>query len=97
MRRYSTSGRHRRSRTLNLKGGVQHNNCISFLYDLDDDSQIDVIQYRRWNGNISAPIRAYYDKNGDMEISCDEVARWKDPFPEAGPCPPRKKTGPNET
>ena len=73
------------------------NKCISFLYDLDDDNNIDVIEYRRWNdhGNISAPIRAYYDKNGDKEISGDEVARWKDPLPDAGPCPPCKDGGPD--
>jgi hypothetical protein len=72
--------------------------CISFLYDLDDDDMIDVIKCRRWTdqGNLSAPIKAYYDKNGDMDISCDEIAKWKEPLPEAGPCPPRKKTGPAE-
>ena len=64
--------------------------CISFLYDLDDDNKIDLIEYRRWNkeGRVSAPVKAFYDKNNDLEISCDEVAEWKDPLPGSDPCPP---------
>ncbi len=52
------------------------NKCISFLYDLDDDNTIDIIEYRRWDehGNVSAPVQAYYDKNSDKKISCDDCS-----------------------
>jgi hypothetical protein len=80
-------------KTLRAVKAYLDSRCISFTYDLDDDGTIEVIEYRRWtnHGNLSAPIRVFYNKNGDIEISCDEVARWKDPLPEAGLRPPRMK------
>ena len=68
--------------------------CISFLYDLDSDDKIELIEYRRWTegGNVSLPIRAYYDKDEDMNISRDEIAIWKDPLPEGPRCPPKRKS-----
>ena len=77
-------------KTLRAVGAYPDSRYISFLYDLDGDNRIDVIEYRRWreDGKISAPIQAHYDKDNNMDITYDEVARWEDPLPDAPPCPP---------
>jgi len=80
------------TKTLRMVRSYPDSNCISFLYDLDGDNKIELVEFRRWNkqGEISPPIKAFYDKNGDLEITCDEVAKWPDPLPGSGSCPPEE-------
>ena len=84
-------------KTIGMVKVYPDNDCISFLYDLDGDNNIDILEYRRWNeqGKISRPIRVFYDRDGDMKISNDEISEWKDPLPDAPPCPPDRDDVPD--